>query len=243
MNQSSVAGTKRKPSMLSLQPPKLKSSQQITKHREANLSRTLYPMPSKGWKRSVSFSEEENSSQKGEAKKRKTAEYKALLSTPSHLASFSSLDSEYPSASQRHGIPSMKLMKAWESILDQVDWSEVMQDAEGREKLNIYRDVFQTIVQAHVEEQLKQEECREDMIFEHSKRDDEDTDTESGNDSSENGAEDGFQHFEDNTFVKSDESEFGSEDYADDENDDEEDSDDENQNDDDYEVIDDEVSI
>jgi len=229
--------------MLSLQPPKLKSPQQITKHREANLSRTLYPMPSKGWKRSVSFSEEENSSQEEEAKKRKTAGYKALLSTPSHLASFSSLDSEYSSVSQRHGIPSMKLMKAWEFILDQVDWSEVMQDAEEREKLNIYRDVFQTIVQVHVEEQLKQEECREDMIFEHSKRDDENIDTESGNDSSENGAGDGFQHFEDNTFVKSDESEFGSEDYADDENDDEEDSDDENQNDDDYEVIDDEVSI
>ena len=243
MNQSSVAGTKRKPSMLSLQPLKLKSPQQITKHRETDLSRTPYLMPSKGWKRSVSFSEEENSSQEGEAKKRKTAGYKALLSTSSHLASFSSLDPEYPSASQRHGIPSMKLMKAWESILDQVDWFEVMQDAEGREKLNIYRDVFQTIVQAHVEEQLKQEECREDMIFEHSKRDDEDTDTESGNDSSENGVGDGFQHFEDNTFVKSDESEFGSEDYADDENDDEEDSDDENQNDDNYEVIDDEVSI
>jgi hypothetical protein len=229
--------------MLSLQPPKLKSPQQITKHREADLPRTPYPMPSKGWKRSVSFSEEEDSPQEGEAKKRKTAGYKALLSTPSHLASFPSLDSGYPSASQRHGIPSVELMKAWESILDQVDWSEVMQDAGGRGKPNIYRDVFQTVVQAHVEEQLKQEECREDMIFEHSKRDDEDTDTESGNDSSEDGAGDGFQHFEDNTFVESDESEFGSEDYADDENDDEEDSDDEDQDDDDYEVIDDGVSI
>ena len=118
-----------------------------------------------------------------------------------------------------------------------------MQDAGGRGKLNIYRDVFQTIVQAHVEEQLKQEECREDMIFEHSKRDDEDTDIESGNDSSEDGAGDGFQHFEDNTFVKSDESESGSENYADDENDDEKDSDDEDQDDDDYEMIDDEVSV
>ena len=119
-----------------------------------------------------------------------------------------------------------------------------MQNAEEREKFNIYRDVFQTIVQAHVEKQLKQEECRKDIIFEHSKRDDEDIDIENKNDSSENGAENGFQHFENNIFVKSDENEFESEDYADDENDDEENSDDEDQNDDVHEVIDDdEVSI
>ena len=118
-----------------------------------------------------------------------------------------------------------------------------MQNAKKREKFNIYRDVFQTIVQAHVEKQLKQEECRKDMIFEHSKRDDENIDIESGNDSSENGVENGFQHFENNIFVKSDESESESENYADDENDDEKDSDDKNQNDDDYEMINDEVLI
>lgn len=210
------------------------------KHREADLPRTPYPVPSKGWKRSVSFSEEEDSPQEGEAKKRKTAGYKALLSTPSHLASFPSLDSGYPPASQRHGIPSVELMKAWESILDQVDWSEVMQDAGGRGKPNIYRDVFQTIVQSHVEEQLEQEECRED---EHSKRDEKDSDTESRNDSNEDSARNGFHHFEDNIFVESDKSGFGSEDYADEENDDEEDSDDENQDGDDYEVVDDGDSI
>ncbi len=54
-------------------------------------------------------------------------------------------------------------------------------------------------MQAHVEEQLKQKECKEDMIFEHCKQEDEDTNTESGNDSSENGAGDGFQHFQDYT--------------------------------------------
>ncbi len=48
----------------------------------------------------------------------------------------------------------------------------------------------------------------------HSKREDEDTNTESGNDSSKNGAGDGFQHFLDYTLVESDESEFRSEDYA-----------------------------
>ncbi len=43
---SIVAGTKRKPSRLSLQSPKLKPPQRVRKHREA--PRTLYPMPSKG---------------------------------------------------------------------------------------------------------------------------------------------------------------------------------------------------
>jgi len=73
MEQSSVAGSKRRPSMLSLQPPKLKPPQQMTKHRKADLPRTPYPMPSKGCKRSVSVSEQDDSPQEGEAKKRKIA--------------------------------------------------------------------------------------------------------------------------------------------------------------------------
>ncbi len=174
----------------------------MTKHREADLPRTPYSMPSKDLKRSVSFGEEEDSPQEGEANKRK------VMATG-------------------HSISPAELMKAWESILDQIDWSEVVQDVGGRGKPNIYRDVFQTIVQAHIEEDNKEG--------------DEDTDTESGNDS-EDGAADGSQRIED-TFVESDESESGSEDYTDDEDDDEEDSDDEYQNDDDYEVIDNEVSV
>jgi len=119
----------------------------------------------------------------------------------------------------------------------------VVQEAEEREKLDAYRNVFKTIVHSHIEGLLKQEEYRKDMKIELDKRDDKNTDTESGNDSSEDDGEDGFRHLEDNTFLESDESDYGSEDYTDDETDDEEDSDDEDQVNDDSEVIDDWVSV
>lgn len=243
MKQSSVADTKRKPSMLSLQSLKHKSLQQMTKHRETNLSRTLYLMLSKKCKWSVSFSEQDDSSSKEESKKRKIAEDEEILSTSSYLASFFSLDSEYTSASQYRDIPSMKLMKAWKSILDQVDWFEVMQNAEERERLDIFRSVFKNIVQFHIEKLLKQEECRKDINIEFSKRDDENIDIESENDSSENDDANDFRHFKNNIFLKSEESEYESENYTDDESDDEKDSDDKNQENDDCEMIDDWESI
>jgi hypothetical protein len=118
MEQSNVAGSKRRPSMLSLQPPKLKPSQQLTKNREASLSRTPYPLPIKGGKRFVSFSEQDDSSREGETKKRKIVGEKEILSTPSYLANFPSLESWYSPASQYRAIPSIELMKAWESTLD-----------------------------------------------------------------------------------------------------------------------------
>ena len=134
-------------------------------------------------------------------------------------------------------------MKAWESILDQVDWFEVMQKAGGREKPDTYRNVFKTIVHSYIEELLKQEVHGKDMRIELDARDDEDIDIESGNDSSEEGDGDDFWYFEDKTFLESDESRLGSEDYMDDETDDEENSDDEDQEDDDCEVIDNLASV
>jgi len=119
----------------------------------------------------------------------------------------------------------------------------VVQEAGGREKPNTYRNIFKMIVHSHIEKMLNQEEYGKDMKIELGKRDDEDTDTESRNDSSEKGGGDGFRYFEDNTFLESDESGCGSEDYTDDETDDEEDSDDEDPVDDDSEVIDDWVSV
>ena len=56
-------------------------------------------------------------------------------------------------------------MKVWGSILDQVNWSEVVQVAGGREKPDIYREVFRTIVHSHIEE-LKREAYRKDMQIE-----------------------------------------------------------------------------
>lgn len=107
-------------------------------------------MPSKRCKRSFSFSEEDDCPQEGEAKKRKIATYKEILSTPPYLASFPSIDSGYPLISQYDDISPVELMKAWESILDQVDCSEVVENAGGREKPDLYRDVFKTIVESHI---------------------------------------------------------------------------------------------
>ena len=130
-----------------MQPPKLKPPAQ------KDLPRTPYPIPSKGCKRSGSFSKQDNSSQEGEAKRLKIAGG-GIPGTPPYLASFPSLESGCPANCYRI-IPPMELMKAWESIFDQVDWSEVMQEAGGREKLDIYRNVFKMIFYSHIEEQLK----------------------------------------------------------------------------------------
>ena len=95
MKQSSVADTKRKSSMLFQQSSMLKSSSQMTQHRERDLSRTFYSMSSKRCKRSVSFNEQDDSSQKEETKKLRMTEERDILSMSSDLISFSSLESRY----------------------------------------------------------------------------------------------------------------------------------------------------
>jgi len=112
----------------------------------------------------------------------------------------------------------------------------VVQEAEGRENPDIYRDIFRKIVESHIAKLLKQEEYGKDMKIGFGKQD-KDTDTKSRNDSNKEDSRDGFQHFEDDTFLESDESGCGSEDYTDDETDNKEDSDDKDQEDDDYKVI------
>jgi len=97
-------------------------------------------------------------------------------------------------------------MKAWDSILDQINWSKVVQEAGGRGKPDTYRYVFKTIVHSHIEELMKQEHDGKDMRIELSERDDEVADTDTGNYSSEDGNGDGFRHLMDNTFLESNES-------------------------------------
>ena len=121
MKQSSVADTKRKSIMLFQQSSMLESSSQITQYRAKNLSRTLYLMSSMSCKRF----EHDDSSQKEETKKLKITEERDILSTSLNLISFLSLESRY-SLNQYRVISSVKLMKTWELILDQVDWFEVM---------------------------------------------------------------------------------------------------------------------
>lgn len=108
-----------------------------------------------------------------------------------------------------------------------------MQKAEERENVNIYRDVFKRIVKSHIEKLLKREEFEKDIKIKLDKRDENiDIDIESRNDNSENDNENDFRYFENNTFLKSDESECESENYINDETDDEKDSDNEIDSDD-----------
>ena len=46
-------------------------------------------------------------------------------------------------------------MKAWELILDQVDWSEVVQETGWRENPDTYRDIFKIIIYSYIEDLLK----------------------------------------------------------------------------------------
>jgi len=100
-----------------------------------------------------------------------------------------------------------------------------MQETREREKLNTYRNVFKTIVHSHIKKLLKQEEYEKDMKIELDKRDNKNTNIENKNDSNKN--ENCFRHLKNNTFLKSDESEYKSENYTNDETNDE-DNDDEN---------------
>lgn len=78
---------------------------------------------------------------------------------------------------------------------------------------------------SHIKELLKQEEYGKAIKIEVGKLDNKDTETESRNDTSKEGGRDDFRYLEDNTFLESDKSGFGSEDYIDNETDNKEDSD------------------
>lgn len=207
--------------MLLLQPPKLKPPQQVCKHREADLPRTPYPIPSNRSERFVSSSEQDDSPKEEKAKKQKIAGEGEIWSTPPYLANFLSLDFGYFLVNQYGGITLIELMKGWESILDQVDWSKVVQDGGRREKPYVYRDVLKMIVESHIRGLLKQKERGKDINIDFGKLDDEDTDTDGG--------EDTFRQFEDNKILGSNECGYGSKDYTDYETDDDKDNVDEDQ--------------
>lgn len=75
----------------------------------------------------------------------------------------------------------MELTKAWRSIFDQVDWSEVMREAGGQTTPKTYQTFFKTIVNFYINELLKGGGCRKDTKFE--------------NDSNENYDMDNLQQF------------------------------------------------
>ena len=145
---------------------------------------------------------------------------------PLDLASFPVFESRYPPANQYRVIPLIELIKIQELIFNQIDWSEVIQEAGGRENPDTYRDIFKTIIYSHIKKLLKQKEYGKDIKIEFNKRGNKDTDTESKNNNNKEGGGDSFRYFKDNTFLESDKGKYGSEDYINNETNYKEDSDD-----------------
>ena len=106
------------------------------------------------------------------------------------------------------------------------------------EKPTIYRNAFKKLIQAHIEEVLRQDGYREDRPIKQDKRKKEDTprmeymkcpDTDSKDDNSNNGFRNGSKSLDDRSFVVIDEeNEYESNGY---ENDEKKDTDDEDQKD------------
>lgn len=108
----------------------------------------------------------------------------------------------------------------------------------GNEKPTIYRNAFKKLIQAHIEEVLRQDEYREDRPIKQDKRKKEDTsrmkymkcpDTDSKNDNSNNEIRNESKSLDDRSFVVIDEeNEYKSNEYK---NDEKKDTDDEDQKD------------
>ena len=67
-----------------------------------------------------------------------------------------STDAEYSNTNVHYNISSAELITASKSIIDQVNWSEVVLDVVGREKPVIYRNAFEKILRLHIKELLNQ---------------------------------------------------------------------------------------
>jgi hypothetical protein len=152
MNQSNVTSRRRKPDNLS-KSLKFEITQRTDKHVMADRPRTPYPT----WmKRSYDAPEEQV------AKKRKITEDEAIATTSTtHLISFPSLDSGQSLVDLGCRFSSTDLTRASESIFKQVDWSRVVLDVLGEERPAMFRDAFTEILQARIEELLRQEASQE----------------------------------------------------------------------------------
>ncbi len=67
----------------------------------------------------------------------------------------------------RYKISPTELVTASKSILNQVNWSEVVLDVVGRERPALYRDAFEKILRLHVEELLTQKYREENKLNNH----------------------------------------------------------------------------
>ncbi len=248
MNQPKVAGTRRKPNNLLFQSPKLEFPKRTDKRLEADRPPTPYPISMERLKRSVSFNGQSDVLKEIMVIKRKIIGDKGIVTMSHHLISFPSLGSGHSSVRLSLDISSTELMRASESILNQVHWSEVVLDVIGKERPAIFRDAFKKILQVRIEELLKQEDKQETENMK-------EPDIESADDIVD-WAGNGLADFEEKIFMQRDEeNEHGSEGYEDDEDEEEDVADEDSEkddgeedgeyqeDDDDYEAIANEVSV
>jgi len=104
----------------------------------------------------------------------------------------------------RYNISSLDMTNACKSILCQIDWSMVVADVVGNKRTVAYRDAFKKILRAQVEEILKEGYNKE--MFAEAEEEADRTHTEPSNEGTES-----------NSFVESDENEYSSGEYQDNE--------------------------
>ena len=118
------------------------------------------------WKHLKLCSGQEDASGEEEKNKHRIYQQKEAVSLSPHLNSYFSLSPTCSPISLHYKISPVELMRASQSILDQINWFKVVLDAVGKERPAIYQKVFKKILQAQVEEVLKQIGRKADMHIE-----------------------------------------------------------------------------
>ena len=150
INQLNVA-SRRKPNSLS-KSLKLEITKRTDKHFMADRSRTPYPTSMKRWERLELY----NTPEKLVAKKRKIIGDKKIATIFTYLISFSSLDSGQFLVDLDCKFFLTDLIKVSEFIFKQVNWFRVVLNVLGKKRPAIFRNAFTEILQARIEELLKQ---------------------------------------------------------------------------------------
>ena len=223
VNQLNNTRMRKRPIALLLRSPNLKPINQAREYDKADRPRTPYPVIGKRREQEGNAIFEETV-----AKKRKAIGDKGIVTASPRLVSFPGFGSSHASLGL-HQVSPADLMRAFESILNQIDWSQLVVDVVGKERSAIFRNAFEQVLLTQVEELLKQD-------FEKMKE----PDFKSGDGNSE----DRVRHvYGLGDISQSDmEAEYGSEDYDvdEDEDEDDDDDDDEEDNEDEEETDDDE---
>ena len=98
----------------------------------------------------------DDAQEEGEIRKRKIIRKAEVASMSSPLKSCPSLVTGNSPTSLRLDISPTELTRALKSMLNQVNWSEVVLDIAGKERSTADRNAFEKIVKAQVEEMLEQ---------------------------------------------------------------------------------------